>query len=109
MTLKIDRVEVFGVAMPLTHTFTSGGVSKSATKCVAVRLTAADGTVGISSIDPSTAARSPNTAAELAVAIRERIGPAIIGKDPSNIKRMVELMARLTPTQPGAGAGVEMA
>ena len=62
MTLKIDRVEVFGVAMPLTHTFTSGGVSKSATKCVAVRLTAADGTVGISSIDPSTAASSPQGA-----------------------------------------------
>ena len=109
MTLKIDRVEVFAVAMPLTGTFTSGGISKTATKCVVVRLTASDGSIGISSIDPSTRATSPNTGPELAVAMRDRIGPAIIGEDPTNINRMVELMGKLTPTQPGAGAGVEMA
>lgn len=109
MALKIDRVEVFGIAMPLLGTFTSGGVSKSATKCVVVRLTASDGSIGISSIDPSTVAKSPNTGPELALAIRDRIGPAIIGVDPSNINRMIELMDKLTPTQPGAGAGVEMA
>ncbi|MFT5172483.1 MAG: L-alanine-DL-glutamate epimerase-like enolase superfamily enzyme [Gammaproteobacteria bacterium] len=109
MALKIDRVEVFGIAMPLLGTFTSGGVSKSATKCVVVRLTASDGSIGISSIDPSTVAKSPNTGPELALAIRDRIGPAIIGADPSNINRMIELMDKLTPTQPGAGAGVEMA
>ena len=109
MALKIDKVEVFGVAMPLVGTFTSGGVSKSATKCVVVRLTASDGAVGISSIDPSTVAKSPNTGPELAAAIRERIGPAIVGEDPTNINRINELMAKLAPTQPGAGAGVEMA
>ena len=109
MSLKIDRVEVFGVAMPLVSTFTSGGVSKSATQCVVVRLTASDGSIGISSIDPSTVAKSPNTGPELVVAIRDRLGPAIIGADPSNINRMIELMDKLTPTQPGAGAGVEMA
>jgi L-alanine-DL-glutamate epimerase-like enolase superfamily enzyme len=109
MTLKIDRVEVFGVAMPLTSTFTSGGVSKSATKCVVVRLTASDGTIGISSIDPSTVAKSPNTGPELAAAIRERIAPAIVGEDPTNINRMIQLLDTLTPTQPGAGAAIEMA
>ena len=50
MKLKIERVEVFGVAMPLIGTFTSAGNSKQATKCVVVRLTASDGTMGISSI-----------------------------------------------------------
>lgn len=109
MTLKIDRVEVFGVAMPLSGTFTSGGVSKSATKCVAVRLTASDGSIGISSIDPSSTAKSPNTGADLTVAIRDRLGPAILGKDPTNINRLVEQMSMLTPAQPGAVAGVEMA
>ena len=53
MNRKIERVEVFGVAMPLIGTFTSAGISKQATKCVVVRLTASDGTVGISSIEPS--------------------------------------------------------
>jgi muconate cycloisomerase len=109
MSVKIDRVEVFGVQMPLTGTFTSGGVSKNATKCVVVRLTASDGTIGISSIDPSTTARSPNTGPELAAAIRERLAPAIVGQDPTNVNRMVEMLEKLVPTQPGAGAAVEMA
>ncbi|MDB5578946.1 MAG: hypothetical protein JWR80_4122, partial [Bradyrhizobium sp.] len=109
MKQKIERVEVFGVEMPLVGTFTSGGVSKKATKCVVVRLTASDGAIGISSIDPSTVAKSPNTGPELAAAIRERIAPAVIGEDPTNVNRMVELMDKLTPTQPGAGAAVEMA
>jgi muconate cycloisomerase len=109
MTLKIERVEVFGVAMPLVTTFTSAGVSKSATKCVAVRITASDGTIGISSIDPSSVAKSPHTGPELAAAIRERIAPAILGEDPTNINRMIAILDKLTPTQPGAGAGVEMA
>ena len=109
MTLKIERVEVFGVAMPLVGTFTSAGVSKSATKCVVVRLTASDGTIGISSIDPSSVAKSPHTGPELAAAIRERLAPAILGQDPANINAIIELTDKLTPTQPGAGAGVEMA
>jgi muconate cycloisomerase len=109
MTLKIERVEVFGVAMPLTGTFTSSGVSKNTTKCVAVRLTASDGTIGISSVDPSSTAKSPHTGPELAAAIRERIAPAIQGQDPTNVNRMIELLDKLTPTQPGAGAAVELA
>src|SRR5688572_25900509 len=109
MKQKIERVEVFGVAMPLNGTFTSGGISKAVTKCVVVRLTASDGTVGISSIEPSAGAKSPGTAAELAVAIRERVAPAIVGQDPTNINRLIELLDKVTPTQPGAAAGVEMA
>lgn len=109
MKLQIERVEVFGVAMPLIGTFTSAGISKQATKCVVVRLTASDGTVGISSIEPSAASKSPATAAELAVAIRDRIAPALVGQDPTNINRLIGLLDGLTPTQPGAGAAVEMA
>lgn len=109
MKQKIESVEVFGVAMPLNGTFTSGGISKAVTKCVVVRLTASDGTVGISSIEPSAGTQSPGTAAELAIAIRDRIAPTLIGQDPTNINRLIELLDGLTPTQPGAGAAVEMA
>lgn len=109
MTLRIDRVEVFGVAMPLSGTFTSGGVSKSATKCVVIRLTASDGSIGISSIDPSSTAKPPNTGAELALAIRKRLAPAVLGEDPANINRLIEHLGVLTPAQPGAVAAVEMA
>lgn len=109
MALKIDRVEVFGVAMPLTGSFTSGGITKSATKCAVLRLTASDGTIGISSIEPSASTKSPGTAPELAAAIRDRIGPEIIGMNPLNVHRMIERLEKLAPTQPGAIAGVEMA
>lgn len=109
MKHKIQRVEVFGVEMPLSGTFTSGGISKAVTKCVVVRLTAADGTVGISSAEPSAGVKSPGTAAELVVAIRERVAPAIVGQDPTNVNRMIELLDKLTPTQHGAAAAVEMA
>jgi len=109
LPLKIDRVEVFGVAMPLVSTFTSGGVAKSTTKHVVLRLHASDGAIGMSSIDPSTTASAPNTGPELAAAIRERIAPALIGEDPTNVHRILELAWRLTPAQPGAVAAVEQA
>jgi L-alanine-DL-glutamate epimerase-like enolase superfamily enzyme len=109
MTLYIKQVEVFGVEMPLVGTFTSGGIAKQVTKGVVIRLTASDGTVGISSIEPSASAKSPGTAPELMVTLRDRAAPALIGQDPMNIHRVIEVLDQLTPTQPGAGAGAEMA
>ena len=109
MTATISRVDVFSVGMPLVGMFTSGGVSNNVTRCVVVRVTATDGAVGISSIDPSSKAVSPNTAPELAVAIRRRVGPALIGENPGNVNRIVELASKLAPAQPGAAAGVELA
>jgi muconate cycloisomerase len=107
MPLTIDRVEVFDVAMPLVGSFTSAGVAKSSTKCVVVRLHASDGAIGISSIDPL--GGSPNTGPEVAAAIRERVAPALIGEDPTNVHRILELARALAPTQPGAVAAVEVA
>jgi muconate cycloisomerase len=109
MTATISKIEVFCIGMPLVGTFTSGGVSKNVTKCVVVRITDADGAIGISSIDPSSTAKSPHTGPELALAIRDRIAPALIGKDPGNVNRIVEIASRLTPSQPGAVVGVELA
>ena len=102
MNMKIDRIEAYGVAMPLSGTFTSAGISKQATKCVVLRVTASDGTIGISSLEPSAAAKSPGTAAELLLAIRSRIAPALVGQDPTNVNRLIEIMDGLVPTQPGA-------
>lgn len=109
MTATISKIEVFSIGMPLVGTFTSGGVSKNVTKCVVVRVTAADGAIGISSIDPSSTAKSPHTGPELAAAIRDRIAPALIGKDPGQLNRIVEIASKLTPLQPGAVVGVELA
>ncbi len=109
MTATISKVEVFSIGMPLVGTFTSGGVSKSITKCVVVRITDTDGTIGISSIDPSSTAKSPHTGPELALVIQNKIAPALIGRDPRNITHILEMASRLTPSQPGAVVGVELA
>lgn len=109
MTATISKIEVFCIGMPLVGTFTSGGVSKSVTKCVVVRLTDSDGAIGISSIDPASTAKSPHTGPELALAIRDRIAPALVGMDPVNVNRIVEVASGLTPLQPGAVVGVELA
>jgi L-Ala-D/L-Glu epimerase len=109
MNSRIERVETFGIAMPLMGAFTSAGITKDVTKCVVVRLIAADGTVGVSSIEPSAAAKSPGTAVELLATMRDRIAPAIVGLDALNINLLIERLDQLAPTQPGAGAGVEMA
>jgi L-alanine-DL-glutamate epimerase-like enolase superfamily enzyme len=109
MTATISKIEVFSIGMPLVGTFTSGGVSKKVTKCVVVRVTDSDGAIGISSIDPASTAKSPHTGPELALAIRDRIAPALIGMDPVKVIRIVEVASRLTPVQPGAVVGVELA
>jgi L-Ala-D/L-Glu epimerase len=109
MTRKIERMEVFAIEMPLAGAFTSAGITKNVTKCVVIRLTASDGTQGISSIEPSATAKSPGTAAELAATLRDRVAPAIVGQDALNVHRLIELFDKLTPTQPGAAAGAEMA
>lgn len=109
MSVRITRVEVFGVAMPLVGTFTSGGVSKDKTQCVVVRVSASDGNIGLSSIDPSTRAVSPHTAPELARAIRDRLGPAVMGHDPRCMNVLADKMHALVPRQAGAVVGVELA
>ena len=109
MKPRIERVEAFGVNMPLVGTFTSGGISKAATKCVVVRITTSDGAVGISSAEPSAGAPSPGTAPELIATLRERVAPALVGQDPTNVNKLIELLDKLAPTQPGAGAAIEMA
>ena len=109
MPHKIAKMEVFDIHMPLAGEFTSAGVTKNVTKCVVIRLTASSGAVGISSIEPSAVSKPPHTAADLAVALREKIAPALIGQDALNLHRLIELFDKIAPTQPGAGAGAEMA
>jgi muconate cycloisomerase len=106
---RIEKVEVFGVAMPLVGNFTSGGISKSAIKCVVMRLTTSGGAVGISSMEPSTTAKSPHTASDVLVTVRDRVARELVGQDPLNVNRIVTLLDKLAPAQPGAGAVVEMA
>jgi muconate cycloisomerase len=109
MKARIERVEVFGVEVPLNGTFMSAGIAKQAMKCCVVRLTAADGTVGVSSIEPPVQAKPPGTASELLAALRDRVAPALVGEDPTNVHRISDKLDALVPSQHGAAAAMEMA
>lgn len=53
MTLPIERVEVYGVAMPLVQGFRNAYVTRSVQKSAVVRVTARGGAVGLGNIQLS--------------------------------------------------------
>lgn len=53
MSMKIERVEVFGVAMPLIGEYKNAYRAKSIQKSAVVRITASGGAQGLGNIDPS--------------------------------------------------------
>ena len=108
-SVRIETVETFVVAMPLVAVFSSGGKSKNVTKGVVVKITASDGSYGISSVDPSTRAVFPDRAEDIAATVREKITPAVLGMSPTNINRLSDIMGSLQDIQIGARAAVEMA
>jgi len=105
--LKITSVEAFVVAMPLVTVFTSGGKSKNVTKGVVVRVTASDGSIGISSVDPSTRAVFPDRAEDLLTTINDDVRPLVIGQSPTNINALAGRIADATNQQLGARAAIE--
>ena len=52
MKMQIERVEAFGIAMPLLRTFKNAQGPKTIQKSAIVRITASDGTIGIGNVDP---------------------------------------------------------
>jgi len=107
--LSIERVEVFGVAVPLVGPgFKNAYLTKTVQKSALVRITASGGAVGLGNIDPSPGYSAETIEASLA-ALRERLAPCIHGIDAANIHR---LNARLDAAVPGvldAKAAIAMA
>src|SRR5262249_17823675 len=69
------------------NAYTTQNVQKSAV----VRLTAADGSVGLGNIDPAPG-YSTETIEDSIVALRERLAPAVRGVEAANHHRLVEAM-----------------
>ena len=107
--IKITNLEAFVVAMPLVGVFTSGGKSKNVAKGVVVRLTAADGSVGISSVDPSSRAVFPDRAEDLLITITDRLKPLVIGMSAAQVNAISQIMGQVSDSQQGARAAVEIA
>ena len=107
--LKVSSLEAFAVAMPLVDVFTSGGKSKNVAKSVVVRITASDGSVGISSADPSSRAVFPERAEDLSHTINKKLKPMLIGQSLFNINLISKIISNSTQTQLGARAAIETA
>jgi muconate cycloisomerase len=105
----IERVEVFGVAVPLVGGgFKNAYLTKTVQKSAIVRVSAAGGAVGLGNIDPSPG-YSNETVEQSLAALKDRLAASVIALDAANIHA---LNARLDAAMPGfldAKAAIEMA
>ncbi len=108
MNLKIERAEVFGVAVPLIGEYRNAYRSKSIQKSAIVRVTASGGAVGLGNIDPSPGYSKESIEESLRM-LSTRLAPLVAGMDPTNIHRVLQ---RIEPAVEGyldAKAAIEMA
>jgi muconate cycloisomerase len=108
MNLKIERVEVFGVGVPLNQGFKNAYSVKKIQRSAVLRLTASGGAVGLGNIDPSPG-YSSDSVEDILSALEKKLAPAVIGLDPTNIHRLHEVIDRVAPHMYYAKAAVEMA
>ena len=72
--MKIEKVEVFGVAVPLIGEYKNAYLSKSVQKSVVVRITASGGVTGLGNIDPTPGYSKEETTDHLQV-LQTRLAP----------------------------------
>lgn len=108
MNFRIERVEVFGVAVPLVGEYKNAYRSKSIQKSAIVRVTATGGAVGLGNIDPSPG-YSKETVEDSLRVLETRFAPLIIGMDPSNIHRLLQKIGPAVTGFLDAKAAIEMA
>lgn len=106
--MKIERVEVFGVAVPLVGEYKNAYLAKTIQKSAIVRITATGDVVGLGNIDPGPGYSKESIDDHLRV-LETVLKPLLIGMDPCNIH---EIMARTEPAIEGyldSKAALEMA
>jgi L-alanine-DL-glutamate epimerase-like enolase superfamily enzyme len=113
--VKIDRVDLFPVRYPLTAYFKffespQGAYGRAA---VIIKLTANDGTVGWGQSVP-VALWSYETLATSTVVLRDYLGPALIGRDPTDIQGAHHAMNKVlapgfSTAMPITRAGLDLA
>lgn len=105
--MKIERVEVFGVAVPLIGEYKNAYLTRSVQKSVVVRVTATGGATGLGNIDPTPGYSKEQTADHLEV-LRAKLAPLLIGVDPTNVHAV---LSRIEPAVKGfldSKAAIEM-
>ncbi|MEK7836016.1 MAG: enolase C-terminal domain-like protein, partial [Pseudomonadota bacterium] len=106
--MKIDRIEVWGVAVPLIGEYKNAYRSKTVQKSALVRITESGGAIGLGNIDPSPGYSRESIEDSLRV-LETRLAPLVVGMDPANIHRVLQ---KIEPAAEGyfdAKAAIEMA
>jgi muconate cycloisomerase len=105
--MKIEKVEVFGVSIPMVGEYKNAYVSKSVQKSPVVRITAG-GIAGYGNVDP-TPGYSKEQAPQQIEVLRNTFAPLITGMDATNVHAV---LARIGPAVNGfldSKAAIEMA
>jgi len=106
--MKIERVEIFGVAVPLIGEYKNAYLSKSVQKSAVVRMTASGGVTGLGNIDPGPGYSKESISDHLEV-LEKKLAPLVIGMDATNIHAV---LAKIEPAVKGfldSKAAIEMA
>src|SRR6476646_9492324 len=105
--MKIDKVEVFGVAVPLIGEYKNAYLSKSVQKSAVVRITAG-ALAGYGNIDPTPGYSKEATTDHLEM-LRNKFAPLVTGMDATNVHAV---LAKIEPAVKGfldSKAAIEMA
>jgi L-alanine-DL-glutamate epimerase-like enolase superfamily enzyme len=106
--MKIERVEVFGVAVPLIGEYKNAYLTKSVQKSAVVRITASGGVTGLGNIDPTPGYSREQTADHLEV-LRTKLAPVLVGMDPANVHAVLARAESAVKGFLDSKAAVEMA
>ncbi|MBK7473554.1 MAG: hypothetical protein IPI73_25905 [Betaproteobacteria bacterium] len=90
--MRIEHIEVFGVAVPLAGEYTTAYESRTVQRSVVVRITASGGAIGLGNVDP-VPGYSTETADQTVQALKGVFAPSVLGGDPANIHVLNQRLA----------------
>jgi muconate cycloisomerase len=106
--LNIRRVDAIPVALPLKAPMKMANALITAAQNILVRIEASDGTVGWGEA-ASAPTMTGDTLGGLVAAVRDHLGPALIGKDAWQRPELMRELRHALLGNPGAHSAVEMA
>jgi L-alanine-DL-glutamate epimerase-like enolase superfamily enzyme len=106
--MKIERVEIFGVAVPLIGEYKISHLRQSVQRSAIVQITASGGAMGLGNVDPVFGYSEESTEQTLH-ALESILSPAVVGLDPMNIHVLLQRMDAAMPGYLDAKAAIEMA
>jgi muconate cycloisomerase len=106
--MKIAKVEVFPVIVPLKKAAESAHGAATEQGSVVIRITTGGGEYGVGAVDPLPG-YDEESMEEMVTIIQKQLTPRIMGEDPRRIRRIVDIMDAAVPRHLGSKAAVEMA